>query len=80
MGRRRTARSRSSPGTAANTSRIVALNCRMLANPAANAISDSGSVVVSMSTRAVWARCARARASGPAPSSAVTMRLTWRSL
>ena len=59
---------------------MVALNWRMLANPAANAMSDSGSVVVSISTRAVWARCARARASGPAPSSAVTSRLTCRSL
>ena len=65
-------------GVTANTSWIVALNCLMLANPAANAISDSGSVVVSVSTRAVCARCARAMASGPAPSSAVTSRRTCR--
>ena len=78
--RRRALRSRSSPGAAAKTSRMVALNCRMLANPAANAISDNGSVVVSISRRAVCARWARARASGPAPSSVVTARLTWRSL
>ncbi len=74
----RAARSRSSVGVTANTSRIVALNCLMLVKPAANAISDSGSVVVSVSTRAVWARCARAMASGPAPSSAVISRRTWR--
>ena len=75
---RRAARSRSSVGVTANTSRMVELNCLMLAKPAANAISDSGSVVVSVRTRAVWARCARAMASGPAPSSAVTSRRTWR--
>ena len=37
----------------------------MLANPAAKATSPIGSAVVSISIRAVWARCARARASGP---------------
>jgi hypothetical protein len=57
---------------------MVALNCLMLAKPAANAISDSGSAVVSVRMRAVWARWARAMASGPAPSSAVTRRRTWR--
>ena len=77
-GPRRAARSRSSVGVTANTSRMVELNCLMLAKPAANAISDSGSVVVSVRTLAVWARCARAMASGPAPSSAVTSRRTWR--
>ena len=46
----------------------------MLAKPAAKAISDSGSAVVSVRIRAVCARCARAMASGPAPSSAVTSR------
>ena len=70
--------SRSAEGVTAKTSRMVALNCLMLAKPAANAISDSGSVVVSVRTRAVWARCARAMARGPAPSSAVTSRRTWR--
>ncbi len=59
--------SRSCVGVAAKTSRIVALNCLMLAKPAAKAISDSGSSVVSVRMRAVWARCARAMASGPAP-------------
>ena len=38
----------------------------------------SGSSVVSISTRAVCARRARASASGPAPSSAVSSRLRWR--
>ena len=65
-------------GVTANTSWIVELNCLMLVKPAANAISDSGSVVVSVSTRAVWARWARAMASGPAPSSAVISLRTWR--
>ncbi len=62
----------------AKTSCTVALNCLMLAKPAAKAISDSGSAVVSVKIRAVCARCARAMASGPAPSSAVTSRRTWR--
>ena len=57
-------------GVVANTSRTVSLNCRMLANPAANATSAIGRSVVSMSSRAVCARWARARASGPTPSSA----------
>jgi hypothetical protein len=48
----------------------VSLNVRMLANPAANAMSLIGSVLVSIRSRAVWARWARASASGPAPSSA----------
>ena len=52
----------------------------MLANPAANAISVTGSAVVCSSTRAVCARWARASATGPAPSSAVSCRCTWRAL
>ena len=52
----RAARSRASRswvGVIANTSWTVELNCLMLVKPAANAISDSGNVVVSVSTRAV---------------------------
>ena len=48
----------------------VSLNCRTLPNPAANAISARPSSVVSIRIRAVCARCARASASGPAPTSA----------
>lgn len=73
-------RSRSSLGARAKTSRTVSLKVRMEENPAAKAISAIGSVVVSMSSRAVWARCARASASGPAPSSASSCRSTWRML
>ena len=69
---------RSWVGVTAKTSWMVALNCLMLAKPAAKAISDNGSAVDSMRMRAVCARCARAMASGPAPSSAVTRRRTWR--
>ncbi len=61
------------------TSRTVSLNWRTLANPAANAMSAIPSGVVSMSSRAVCARCARASASGPAPSSAVSTRFRCRS-
>ncbi len=57
---------------------MVSLNCRMLANPAAKAMSLNGRSVVSMSTRAVCTRCARANASGPAPTSACSMRSSWR--
>ena len=46
------ARSRSSVGVTANTARIVSLNWRMLANPLANAICESGTSVVSMRIRA----------------------------
>ena len=73
-------RCRSSRGVSANTSRTVSLNWRTLAKPAANATSAKPSSVVSISVRAVWARCARASASGPAPSSAETSRLSWRTL
>ena len=76
----RRARRRSSVGGSANTSRTVSLNVRMLANPAANATSPMGSAVVSISSRAVCARWARASASGPAPSSASSCRSTCRTL
>jgi hypothetical protein len=59
---------------------MVSLNCRTLAKPAANAISVTGMAVVWSSTLAAWARCARARATGPAPSSAVSCRCTCRAL
>ena len=65
-------------GVAAYTSRTVSLNWRTLANPAAKAMSAKVRSVVSISTRAVWARRDRARASGPAPYSWVTTRLSWR--
>ena len=71
---------RSSVGVVAKTSRTVSLNCRMLANPAPKATCANGRSVVSMSTRAVWARWARARAMGPAPTSATSWRCRWRSL
>ena len=51
-----------------------------LANPAAKATWATGRSVVSSSTRAVWLRWARARASGPVPTSAVRRRLSWRVL
>ncbi len=70
--------SRSRVGVAAYTSRMVSLNCRTLANPAANAMSAKDRSVVSISTRAVWARRDLARASGPAPYSWVTTRLSCR--
>jgi hypothetical protein len=57
----------------------VSLNCRTLANPDANATSAIAIGVVSTRSRAVWARWARARASGPAPSSALRTRPSWRS-
>ena len=59
---------------------MESLNCRIDANPEANAMSAIFMSVVSMSTRADWARRLRASASGPAPSSSVTMRLTCRVL
>ncbi|MGX1510138.1 hypothetical protein RKD44_001426 [Streptomyces collinus] len=48
--------------------------------PAAKAMSAMGSGVVSISSRAVWARWARASARGPAPSSARSWRSTCRVL
>jgi hypothetical protein len=71
---------RSSLGVAAKTSRMVMLNCRTLAKPAANATSVMGRSVVSMRSLAVWARRARASASGPAPTSATSTRFRWRSV
>ena len=67
-------------GESANTSSTVSLNARMLAKPAANAMSPMGSALVSISSRAVCARCALASASGPAPSSASSCRSTCRML
>ena len=66
-------------GVVANTACIVSLNCRTLANPAAKATSVLARSVVSSSTRAVWARWARASAIGPAPTSASSVRLSCRS-
>ena len=74
------ARDRSWLGVRANTDRTVSLNCRMLANPLANATCDIGRSVVSIRMRAVWARWARASAIGPAPTSVTSCRWTWRSL
>ena len=71
---------RSSVGLDAYTSRTVSLNWRTLWKPLANATSVIGRFVVSMRMRAVCARCARASASGPEPTSATSSRLTWRSL
>ena len=64
----------------AKTARMVSLNCRRLANPAAKATSLNGSAVVSISRRAVWARCALARSSGPAPSCSTSSRRRCRGL
>ena len=66
-------------GVLANTSRMVSLNCRMLAKPAAKAMSEAARSVLSSRIRAVWARWARASASGGAPSAATRVRLSWRS-
>ena len=71
----RVARARSSVGDRAKTSWTVSLNARMLANPAAKATSLMGRGLVSMRTLAVWALWARARASGPAPTSASELAL-----
>ncbi len=60
--------------------RTVSLNVRTLENPAANATSAMGNRLVSISTRAVCARCARAMASGPTPSSATSWRSICRTL
>jgi hypothetical protein len=65
-------------GCVAKTSRTVSLNCRTLPKPAAKRDVGDGRSVVSIRTRAVCARCARASASGPAPSSACSARSTWR--
>jgi len=52
----------------------------MLPNPEAYAISLKPRSVVSMSVRALRARWSSAIASGPAPSSAVRTRWSWRTL
>ena len=52
----------------------------MLPKPAASATWAKGSSVDSISVRAAWARCARASATGPAPTSAPSTRPSWRSL
>ena len=71
---------RSPLGVSAKVWRTVSLHWRTLAKPAAKATWAMGSSVVSSRTRAVWLRWARARASGPVPTSAVRTRLSWRSL
>ncbi len=76
----RAARVRRPLGVSAKIWRIVSLHWRTLAKPAANAMCAIGRSVVSSSTRAVWLRCARARARGPVPTSAVMRRLSWRVL
>ena len=63
-------------GAAANTSRIVVLNCRTLEKPELSATSAIGTSLVSSRTRAVCARWARASASGPAPTASASSR--WR--
>ena len=72
------ARCAASVGVRSQTARTVSLNWRMLEKPAAKATSPNGRSVVSISTRAVWARCARASASGLAPTSACSRRSSWR--
>jgi hypothetical protein len=62
----------------AQIDRTVSLNWRMLENPAANATSPNGRSVVSINTRAVCVRCARARARGLAPTSACSSRSSCR--
>ena len=65
----------------ANTSRMVSLNWRSDAEPGGERdLGRPGRSVVSMRRRAAWARWARARARGPAPSSAASCRCSWRSL
>ena len=76
----RAARERNPLGVSANVWRTVSLHWRTLAKPAAKATCATGRSVVSRRTRAVWLRCARARASGPVPTSAVRRRLSCRAL
>ncbi|CAH0326898.1 hypothetical protein SRABI128_05634 [Microbacterium sp. Bi128] len=57
---------------------MVSLNWRTLLNPAAKAMSETFMAVETSRVRAVWARLARARDSGPAPSSWLRIRLSWR--
>jgi len=49
-------------------------------DPAAKARALMGRSVVSIRMRAVWARCDRATATGPAPTSASSRRSSWRVL
>ncbi|KON74810.1 hypothetical protein M768_02425 [Cellulosimicrobium cellulans F16] len=77
-GRSGRARRRSSLGVVSKTSVIVSLNCRTLPKPAANATSARRRSVPVSRARAVWARSARASATGPAPSSATSTRCTCR--
>ena len=65
-------------GVLSHAVRTVSLNCLILAKPAANAMSLNGRSVVSINTRAVCTRCARASESGPAPTSACSIRSNWR--
>ena len=65
-------------GVMAKTSTMVSLNCRTLLKPDAKAMSASFMDVDTSRVRAVWARLARARDSGPAPSSWLRIRLSWR--
>ena len=74
------ARSRRSLGLWAKMARTESLNWRTLAKPAAKAKSVMGSSVVSISTRAAWARWARANDNGPAPTPATSRRSIWRVL
>ena len=76
----RAARARSPLGVSANVWRTVSLHWRTLEKPAAKATWATGRSVVSSRIRAVWLRCARARASGPVPTSAVMSRFSWRVL
>ncbi len=76
----RVARARRPLGVSAKIWRTVSLHCRTLAKPAAKATWATGRSVVSSRMRAVWLRWARARASGPVPTSAVMRRLSWRVL
>ena len=76
----RAARARSPLGVSANVWRTVSLHWRTLEKPAAKATWATGSSVVSSRTRAVWLRWARARASGPVPTSAVMRRFSCRVL
>ncbi len=62
----------------AKTSPMVSLNWRTLLNPAAKAMSETFMAVETSRVRAVCARLARARDSGPAPSSWLRIRLSWR--
>ena len=78
--RMRAARARSPLGVSAKIWRTVSLHWRTLANPAAKATWATGRSVVSSRRRAVWLRWARARASGPVPTSVVMSRFSWRVL